>query len=44
MGECVLHFHIHIIPRKNDDGIDAWPQFKGSTISSGEIFEMLRIK
>ena len=23
--QSVSHFHIHIIPRKNDDGIDAWP-------------------
>ena len=25
--QSVPHFHIHIIPRKNDDGIDAWPVF-----------------
>lgn len=43
-GQSVPHFHIHIIPRKNSDGIDAWPDFKGSTISNEEIFKLLRIK
>ncbi|MBR6615028.1 MAG: HIT family protein, partial [Lachnospiraceae bacterium] len=26
-GQSVPHFHIHIIPRKNGDNIDAWPKF-----------------
>ncbi len=43
-GQSVAHFHIHIIPRKNNDGIDAWPNFKGSTISNKELLEKLRIK
>lgn len=42
-GQSVPHFHIHIIPRKNDDGIDAWPQFNGATISNETAFEMLRM-
>ena len=29
-GQSVPHFHIHIIPRKRDDGIDGWPVFKGA--------------
>ena len=29
-GQSVPHFHIHIIPRRNDDGIDAWPKFEGA--------------
>lgn len=29
-GQSVPHFHIHIIPRKKNDGIDAWPVFKGA--------------
>ena len=29
-GQSVPHFHIHIIPRKNNDGIDAWPKFEGA--------------
>jgi histidine triad (HIT) family protein len=43
-GQSVPHFHIHIIPRKSDDGIDAWPNFKGSTVSNQDMYELLRIK
>ena len=28
-GQSVSHFHIHIIPRKNNDCVDAWPKFDG---------------
>ncbi len=26
--QSVLHFHIHLIPRFENDGVDAWPKFK----------------
>lgn len=29
-GQSVPHFHIHIIPRRTGDGIDAWPEFEGA--------------
>lgn len=29
-GQSVPHFHIHILPRKSGDGIDAWPVFTGA--------------
>jgi histidine triad (HIT) family protein len=29
-GQSVSHFHIHIIPRKANDNIDAWPKFNGA--------------
>lgn len=29
-GQSVPHFHIHLIPRKEKDGIDAWPGFRGA--------------
>jgi len=29
-GQTVPHFHIHIIPRKANDNIDAWPKFHGA--------------
>lgn len=29
-GQSVPHFHIHIIPRKAGDGVDAWPKFEGA--------------
>ena len=42
-GQSVPHFHIHIIPRKKGDDIDAWPKFNGTTMSKNEIYEKLRI-
>ena len=43
-GQSVPHFHIHIIPRKNGDNIDAWPKFSGAHHEIDEIFEKLRIR
>jgi len=43
-GKSVPHFHIHIIPRKNGDGIDAWPEFDGANHGIEELFGILRIK
>lgn len=40
-GQSVNHFHIHIIPRKKGDGIDAWPKFAGAKNSLEENFEFL---
>lgn len=42
-GQSVPHFHIHIIPRKNNDEIDAWPKFDGANSAIEEIFEKLRV-
>ena len=41
-GQSVPHFHIHIIPRKNKDGIDAWPHFTGSTIELDTLYQQLK--
>ena len=27
--QTVFHFHVHIIPRKDDDGMDLWPLGEG---------------
>ncbi len=43
-GQSVPHFHIHIIPRKNGDGIDAWPKFNGVDHEIEELFQILRIR
>lgn len=40
-GQTVPHFHIHIIPRKAGDGIDAWPKFEGAKTSVDEIWEKI---
>ena len=43
-GQSVPHFHIHIIPRKKGDGIDAWPAFGGARCEIQELFQKLRIR
>lgn len=43
-GQSVPHFHIHIIPRKTGDGIDAWPQFTGAKHKTEELFDRLKIR
>ena len=43
-GQSVPHFHIHIIPRKNGDGIDAWPKFNGAKRDVNEIFNEIMIR
>lgn len=43
-GQSVPHYHIHIIPRKTADGINAWPELPGSTISIEAAEQMLKIK
>ena len=42
-GQSVLHFHIHIIPRKAGDGIDAWPKFEGAKREIEEVFREIRM-
>lgn len=41
-GQSVPHFHIHIIPRKCNDGVDAWPKFEGAKHQIKEIFEKIK--
>lgn len=43
-GQSVPHFHIHIIPRRKDDNVDAWPNFTGANYEIEEIYEKLKIK
>ena len=42
-GQSVPHFHIHIIPRKTGDGIDAWPKFEGAKTPIDEVWDKLRM-
>lgn len=43
-GQTVPHFHIHIIPRKNGDGLDSFPKFPGAKFELDEMCEKLKIK
>ena len=40
-GQSVPHFHIHLIPRKTGDGIDAWPRLPGATTRREELHQRL---
>lgn len=43
-GQSVPHFHIHIVPRRKNDNVDAWPNFNGANHEIEEIYEKIRIK
>ena len=43
-GQSVPHFHIHIIPRKTNDNIDAWPHFNGAQQEIEDVFKKIVIK
>ena len=42
--QSVFHLHFHIIPRKNNDGINAWPVFTGSKLSHDEMHKILKMQ
>ena len=42
-GQSVPHFHIHIIPRKRNDGIDAWPKFEEAKEDIQTVFEKVKM-
>lgn len=41
-GQSVPHFHIHIIPRKCNDGVDAWPKLEEAKHQIKEIYEKIK--
>lgn len=43
-GQSVPHFHIHIIPRKKNDGIDAWPVFSGAKEELETVYKRVRFE
>lgn len=42
-GQAVLHYHIHIIPRKTGDAIDANPKFDGAKVDLDTMHEQLKM-
>lgn len=46
-GQSLMHFHVHIIPRRYNDGLGGkaeWPSFPGAKYPIEEIFEKVRVK
>ena len=43
-GQSVFHLHYHIIPRKEDDGMDLWPHAEHNQFDLKGISEKLKIK
>ncbi len=41
--QSVPHFHIHIIPRKENDGLDTWPKLPGAKEEIKAIFEKIKM-
>ena len=41
--QSVFHLHFHILPRKNDDGVDAFPHFDGAKYDIKEMHNKLKI-
>ena len=41
-GQSVPHFHIHIIPRKRNDGLDTWPHFDGAKCGLERVYKILK--
>ncbi len=42
-GQTVFHLHIHIIPRKQGDGVAGFPKFAGAKIPLEDMCERLRL-
>lgn len=40
--QSVPHFHIHLIPRFEEDGLDAWPVLKKSSIDRQQMYSELK--
>lgn len=45
-GQSLLHFHVHIIPRRHNDGLGAkgeWPRFPGAKHDLMNMYQKLRM-
>ena len=41
--QSVFHFHIHIIPRKSDDNLNAFPHFDGAIYKFEDMWNKLKM-
>ena len=42
--QTVFHLHFHLIPRKNEDGVDAFPHFEGAKNPLDEMHNKLKLQ
>ena len=42
-GQSVFHLHIHIIPRKKEDGLDCYPKLPGARFELDDMLEKLKM-
>lgn len=42
-GQSVPHFHVHMILRKKEDHIDAWPKFDGAECELESIHNVIKM-
>lgn len=42
--QSVAHFHLHLIPRFTNDGIDAWPALNGPASDNDQLLAKLIIR
>ena len=42
-GQTVFHLHIHIIPRKKEDGLDCYPKLPGAKFELDDMLEKLKM-
>lgn len=41
--QTVMHLHLHIVPRREGDGVNAWPPFRGAKADTQEMHARLKM-
>ena len=42
-GQSVPHFHLHLLPRFAEDGLDAWPELPAVSLDKDDLLAHLRL-
>lgn len=42
--QSVFHFHIHLVPRYKDDGLDTWPKSEYKELNFEEVAKKIKCK